>query len=183
MALPNWLTVFLLGTYFGQREITRAPGPAAAWIACLVAFTLAWLAVAPHLPFTEGFPFSRPSSPGPLAAIVVSAAISLLYVVFTLLAFAIFTKFNAPWLVTFIAKNTLIVFLVHMPVYYVAVRWLPERTLGHIWRSVIIFVICLPCLAVVSDLIRRSALVTAVRAWCYVRLVGGDPAFPGALSS
>lgn len=158
MLLPNWSTVFLLGCWSQRRSARGWPGARHAFTsirapAVLVGGAGAWLIVASRVPFERTFPFMRLPVGGALAeALLVSAMVSVIYIVVTDLVFRSVAARPAPRPVRFIARNTLVIFLVHMPLYYavwpVVADWHPFV------RSAVYMVICLPGLAWVSEAIR-----------------------------
>jgi hypothetical protein len=84
--------------------------------------------------------------------------VSLLYVGTTALLFEATRFAPAPALVRFVARNSLIIFLVHMPVYFLLEPVLAAWTTSYSTRVVILLVVCLPGLAVVSE-----GIITIVR--------------------
>lgn len=122
MALPNWGTVFLLGLFYGQRvpaeEVRRRalPRPVAASLLLVPAL---WPLATRSLVVGRGFPFQRLVAGAPVATLLVtSTAITFLYLGYTWIAFQL-TR-TAPDLapVRFFARNTLVIFLAHMPLVY-----------------------------------------------------------------
>jgi hypothetical protein len=169
MILPNWATVFLLGVWYGQRQRTTTAlnGPLA--LAIIVGFLVVWVSVAWRLPLDNyGFPFMGPQAGSPIGFIAMSAAVSMLYIGSAWLTFAATSRYGAPAAVRFIARNTLIVFLAHMPIYYALVPWLSTRVPDRSTRAAIFLIICLPVLAWVSEgvrwLVRPRELRRAVEA-------------------
>lgn len=114
MAVTNWLTVWLMGLYAGRM----APKPPPAWTV-----TAAALAVAAPLvgglvwPFDDGFPFRGLPAAGAWSRLVASVGVSLFYAGATWLAFAATLRLARSRVVEFLAAQTVIVFVVHMPVY------------------------------------------------------------------
>lgn len=171
MLLPNWATAFLLGAWYGQRQRTSTALSGLSALAALVAFLAIWVPIAHRLPLDDSFPFMRPRSGSALGLLGVSTAISMLYAGITWLTFAVTSRYDAPGAIRFIARNTLIVFLAHMPVYYVLVppfaEWIPNRSV----RATVFMIICLPGLALVSEGVRHLIrprelrLAVAARLW------------------
>ena len=159
MLLTNWASVLLLGFYWGRREhaVDRHAPAAAAGFATLLAVLLVasaaifWnlLQTVPTFPLMTVAPGS-----GWAANLIVAAGTSWLYFVTTLLVFAVATRLPAPALATFLARNSLIVFLVHMPVYYALTPVLTGLGLGYWPRALVQFVVCLFGLALLSEAIR-----------------------------
>jgi hypothetical protein len=65
---------------------------------------------------------------------------------------------TTPAAVAFIARNSLIIFLVHMPVYYVLTPILAAWTTSYWTKVAIQLLVCLPGLGLISE-----AIVAAVR--------------------
>jgi len=159
MLLTNWTSVLLLGFYCGSRQPApeRHAPVAAAGFATLLAVLLAgsaaifWnlLQTVPTFPLMTIAPGS-----GWGAALIVAAGTSWCYFVTTLLVFAVARRLPAPALAKFIARNSLIVFLVHMPVYFALSPVLTGLGLGYWPRALVQFVICLFGLALFSEAIR-----------------------------
>ena len=159
MLLTNWTSVLLLGFYCGSRQPApeRHAPVAAAGFATLLAVLLAgsaaifWnlLQTVPTFPLMTIAPGS-----GWSAALIVAAGTSWCYFVTTLLVFAVARRLPAPALAKFIARNSLIVFLVHMPVYFALSPVLTGLGLGYWPRALVQFVICLFGLALFSEAIR-----------------------------
>jgi fucose 4-O-acetylase-like acetyltransferase len=180
MLLTNWIAVFLLGMARGADADNARPSVAEAfrpangrWAAtfmlatrsgryavALVAGLTAWGVAMHFLPFEPTFPFMTLSGWPPAASLVfVSASVSLLYVGTTMLLFeAIRHLETTPAPVAFIARNSLIIFLVHMPVYYLLGPILASWTTSYGTRAAIQLLVCLPGLALVSE-----GIVAAVR--------------------
>jgi fucose 4-O-acetylase-like acetyltransferase len=137
-----------------------------------------WLRWIPRLSLVNDYPFCRTADAGMPSIILLSATISTVYVALVLCAFGIFAGLKAPRVVTFIAQNTLIIFLAHMPVYYVVRHWLPDDALSPSARSFVLIAICLPGLALVSSAVRRGAWVPALRRRASIAFTGHEPPAP-----
>jgi hypothetical protein len=162
MAVTNWMTVFLLGTWHGQRDgrLTKAAaeplGVNGLAVAALVVAVGGWATLAAGMPFDRrAFPFIElPSHQALVTALLESAMVSTIYVGVTWLMFRSVERVPAPRPVRFVARNTLIVLLAHMPVYYVAGSIVATRVTSIGLRSAIYFTLCLPGLALVSEAVR-----------------------------
>jgi hypothetical protein len=173
MTLPNWISVFLLGYYMSQRQVIAAPGPAWVWAIGLVVCGYLWFAIAANAPLVRTFPLMRPVDPSVTSTVMVSCAISALYLGATSFAFATFSKLPAAAVVTFIARNTIVIFIAHMPIIFALLRVLPDRPDTLLWRTAILMIVSLPGLAVVSHVVRQIPLISSSRAWLHARLVPG----------
>lgn len=171
MLLPNWATAFLLGVWYGQQQRTSTSLSGLSALAALIVFFAVWVPISHRLPLDDSFPFMRPLSGSILGLIGVSALVSMLYVGVTWLAFAVTSRSQAPAAVRFIARNTLIVFLAHMPVYYLLVSEFAARIPNRSLRATLFMIICLPGLALVSEGVRylirprELRLSVAARLW------------------
>lgn len=171
MLLPNWATAFLLGVWYGQQQRTSTSLSGLSALAVLIAFFAVWVPISHRLPLDDSFPFMRPLSGSMLGLIGVSALVSMLYVGVTWLTFAVTSRSQAPAAVRFIARNTLIVFLAHMPVYYLLVSEFAARIPNRSLRATLFMIICLPGLALVSEGVRylirprELRLSVAARLW------------------
>lgn len=167
MLFTNWTAVFLLGMYHGQQGAERNGGayravlPACVLAAGLVVSALAFrfVGVVPTFPFMTVAGGSEA-----LAAAVVSSGASALYLGTTALVFAVSSHLVAPAAVRFISRNSLVVFLVHMPVFFALAPVLAGQGLGYWPRAAIQFTVCLPGLALLSEAIQAGLRSTRVRA-------------------
>ena len=156
MLLTNWMTVFLLGMLWGSRTTSVTHGGASSYIAALagglVASAIGWGFMNPE----ATFPFmTLKGVPQTAGVFLVSTAVSILYVFATLLAFAAAQRLNSPRPVKFLARNSLLVFLAHMPVYFTLHPLLLSTQLTYAWRTLILFVVCLLVLSLGSELVTR----------------------------
>jgi fucose 4-O-acetylase-like acetyltransferase len=144
MAVTNWLTVFLLGVYAGQRpDGTRYPAWTTAAAFGAVALPLALGGVRP---FDEDFPFRSLPAAGALAPLVSSVGVSLLYAGATWLMFRAASGLGRSRAVEFLSAQTLIIFVAHMPLYYALMRVIGDWPRGA--RAVPLMLLCYPGLAV-----------------------------------
>ncbi|MCX6545035.1 MAG: acyltransferase [Acidobacteria bacterium] len=182
MLVPNWITVFLLGTWFGQRTHVATGGPDEArsggwrngvfgYSLLLAGWAAGWALAVRPLVREFSFPFMRLSSTGRVSdALITSIAASTVYLVYTLLSFHVARRTSAPGWVRFIARNTLIIFIAHMPVYYALGDLLNGLRLSYLQRSIIHVSVCLVGLAFVSEFIRKAVRPVAARQWLAARL-------------
>ncbi len=146
MLLSNWLTPLLLGAWYGQRSGQSGPKPSIGGWPAALALTgglALWAAVAEHLPFVYEFPFMKLAVGNALVgSLLVSAITSALYVGVTWLTFQAVLTLSAPAPVRFVARNSLIIFLAHMPLYYVMEPALTPLMDSRLLRSVLYAVAC-----------------------------------------
>jgi hypothetical protein len=180
ITMPNWITVFLAGCYMGQKDIRSAGGTTAGWTAVLLAGGALWLAVGARAPLAETFPIMTLAPASLAGALAVSVAVSVVYLGTTLCAFAIFATCPSSRVVAFFARNTLIVFVAHMPVVYWLLRVLPNPAQSA-WTSAVLILVCLPGLAGVSEIVRSATPITALRSWARRRVVSREPSSTAAV--
>jgi peptidoglycan/LPS O-acetylase OafA/YrhL len=94
--------------------------------------------------------------------LTVSAGVSALYLLPTVITFEATRRLAAPAAVRFIARNTPIIFLAHMPVFLALHPVLVAWQLGYAARVIVQLLVCLVGLAALSEaihrLLERSAL-------------------------
>lgn len=154
MLLTNWLGVFLLGQYCGQRLADdRTWQPPRAWGVLVVVLAAWFLLAAGAWSFDEGFPFRLTTGAVWNARLASAAGVSVLYLGATWLIYRVASRLPGLALVRFLAANTIVVFVVHMPLFYLAhpaLEWM-----GRGERRVALFAICLFGLAGAGEVARR----------------------------
>ena len=187
MLFTNWAAVFLLGMVRGSEDSSVAPREAALkgrptyTVALLLAFLAAWASAMQMLPFERTFPLQSINGwPGVAGLAFVSASVSLLYLGTTALTFEATRHLSTtPAPVAFIARNSLIIFLVHMPVYSLLTPILAAWTTSYWTRVAIQLVVCLPGLGLLSEgivaVVRPGSLRAPVFEWITMRArIGKD---------
>ena len=188
MLLPNWSTVFLLGCWYRQHPPDTQPLAGthhARWsprhiaaVATLAVVGVGWPLAARALPFDHTFPFMGLPIANPAAeALVISTLISAIYCGVTWLMFLSVRPLGAPWPVRFVARNTLIIFLAHMPLYNRMLVLNHTWGLGRPMRSTVFMIVCLPGLALASEALYWAIRPRDLRDRVYQRL---RPYLPGA---
>jgi Acyltransferase family len=165
MLLSNWFTIFLIGTALGRAQDRRRHTGLGGVIAGVTLF-LAWPLLATFVSWQLTFPFMSIAGMGAgTSAILVSIAISLVYISYTIAAYAISLRLPSFAPVRFVARNTVLVFIVHMPVYY-ALQYILSPYVSHYGtRALIEFLVCLPGLAIVSEALRPVIRPHVWRVW------------------
>src|SRR5262249_3513572 len=159
MNVSNWITVFALGIMEGRTTADverRAPvlsSGAAALL--LVAFVVVWTTAFARIPLTMGFPFMTVALFAPAVALTTSVAVSTLYLVCTLLTVRAVRSLPAPAVVRFVARNTLIVFIAHMPVYYAMQPVVKAATPAYWLRVALYLLVGYAALLLVSEVVQR----------------------------
>lgn len=158
MLVTNWATVLLLGLVCGHRgpeaptRATEVVLPLSLLGLLLLAWpSIAWSSLNPRLTFPF-MTFRTGSALGDLGA--TSAAVTLLYGSYTWSIYRIARLLPAWAPVRFFARNTLFIFIAHMPVCFALQRNLSGR-IGRDWTGAINFLACFVGMAVISEAIRR----------------------------
>jgi acyltransferase-like protein len=167
MLLTNWSAVFLFGLARGAEEGDEPIGSWLPYAAGGIACAIVWAAAVRLLPFELTVPFMTlrgwPAAAGLLA---VSAAVSALYLAGAAIVFEVTRRMSAPAMVRFIARNTPIIFLAHMPVFLALHPVLVAWHVGYAWRVIVQMIVCLGGLAALSEAIRwllgRSAFYSGL---------------------
>lgn len=156
MLLTNWITVFLAGLAWGARPDREPRGSSAPYLVALGGGLAAWALTMRAVGFSPTFPFMTidrwPLLAGTLA---ISVAVSILYLCTTLITFGAMRRLPAPGPVRFLARNSLIIVLVHMPVFIALNPVLTGLGLPYAAKVVIHLAICLPGLAWLSAVVVR----------------------------
>jgi hypothetical protein len=166
MLATNWATVFLLGLISGRRAPEALPRAADLALPLVVVglLVVAWPRIAwPLLGPRDSFPFMRFTTGSTLADLgVTSAAVTLLYTAYTWSIYRITRRLPNWALVRFFARNTLFIFIAHMPIYFALQPRLASR-IGKDLTIIILFLLCFVGLALVSEALRRVLRPTALR--------------------
>ena len=176
MQLANWMGVLLLGLCCGARGI-EAPPRRAVWPA--LAFVIGWPMVMGRFEWELTFPWMSLAGQSPMAsAIEVSILISVAYLLYTLAGFALLAPLPATRAIDFLSRNTLIVFIAHMPLYYV-LDYLFKARISYWPRVGLEFILCFVGLSLVSEAIKRVTDLQPRRDRLFA-LLGALPATKGS---
>jgi fucose 4-O-acetylase-like acetyltransferase len=178
MVLFNWATVFLLGMWYGRRikRRSQAPGGLASSLMLLLALAVWWPFAANRIPANQDFPFRLLQVGGgwiDLAA--TSASISFVYLAYTWCVFQVTRRLPDARPAAFFARNTLLVFLAHMPIY----SWMLRQSFwpqNYAARVAIQFFICFVLLAIASELVLRLIKPKDLRVRAYRLLANASVA-------
>lgn len=155
MLLPNWGTVFLLGLMAaGKRDVCTTTPIYFLIPLWLVIFAL-WAFVTSSLNFDVSFPFRHITSSISFPVVVQSILITLVYSLHTLLFFTIARHLPRLSLVNFFSRNTLIIFIAHMPVIYGGSAFIYSLFESTIVKKIILIVMVYVGLAVISEIISK----------------------------
>jgi peptidoglycan/LPS O-acetylase OafA/YrhL len=173
MALTNWTSILLLGIWQGQQAAEQPPAKRS-WplLALDVAMLLALLLVWPRLiragGLADGFPFSRLTITD--GWLVTSAAISFLYIAYAALICRLARTVPASSVATFFANNTLIVFIVHMPLVYALAPHVYQIVPPGWLRCMVNLAFFFVAPACLSQVIRQAISPQGMRDWLLMRL-------------
>ena len=155
MVITNWLTVFIAGLVIGARP----PRPVTKYRpAYLVALGLFLAAVSLTVGATNpepSFPFMQLGSGSTRDLAMFSMLVSGLYLSTTLLTFEALEHAAAPAVVRFLARNSLIIVLLHMPLFIALNPVLTASGWPYGARVIVHLVICLPLLGWFSEIVTR----------------------------
>jgi len=169
MILPNWLTIFLLGVYLHQQQDKIETNLRTVYLLIIgwVILLLIWQQAANAIGFSGGFPFRQFNNSGLFSLPILSILISLVYLINTLLFFEIARRLPGHWLISFFSRNTLIIFIAHIPVIFELSGYF-YSLFETKWIARIAWIIFLYVgLALISELIQKFINIKSLRerAW------------------
>ena len=156
MLLPNWTTVLLLGMSMHTRGQETKPATLPIYGLGLVLLGIIWTFGMRQVALDETFPFRNfIGIAGFAAALTCSACITFLYVAYTWLVFEITRRLPGSAIVAFFARNTLFIFIAHMPLLFVLQRPLHHMIPTYWPRIALLTLLLYPGLAIVSEVVMR----------------------------
>jgi hypothetical protein len=172
MLLPNWLTVFLLGLFFSQKQDSSNTSRLKYLLPMWLGLFALSAYVTNSIGFDTSFPFRHFANDVTFSAVGQSTLISLIYCVHTMLFFAIARCLPPLRSVSFFARNTLVIFILHMPLIYAfspVIYGLFESTFAKKLSLILLLYIGL---ASVSEIINKSLDIKAFREklWTYLQM-------------
>jgi peptidoglycan/LPS O-acetylase OafA/YrhL len=182
MFFTSWITVFVLGMLNGSRtEVSSASSPLP-YALLLLAGGFVWAKAAWALGLAPTFPLMTVSGwDAVTSALTVSIGASTLYFVVTALVFEVTRRLPAPAVVRLVARNSLIVFLAHMPIFFALNPVLVSAGFSYASRVAIELGVCGVALTAVSEMISRLGVADALRARLLARH-GGNGTLQAALT-
>jgi len=155
MLLPNWLTVFLLGAYLhNKKDSFWQPKTTVILFIWLIAIAF-WSSPINGLSFDGSFPFRALNVDVLWTLPLRSLLISCIYLISTIVVFELFRCLPKLNIISFFARNSLITFIIHMPLIYAFsadVYHLFDSTWAGKWTLIAIIYIGL---AIVSEFIQK----------------------------
>jgi hypothetical protein len=167
MALSNWTSVLLLGLWQGQQPEKSPPATWRPLAGLLVAFVLlvaAWPMVVNGVIGELSFPFMKVRGPGrTMIALVTSMAVTLVYLAHTTLVYQLTRRLPPGSVVQLSARNTLLVFIAHMPLYYTTDGLIKNWSSSYWLWVVCRLLLCLVFLTLCSELLGRLIRLKRLR--------------------
>jgi hypothetical protein len=166
MMLPNWITVFLFGMFMHDRTQETRRVSLLIYALSLVCLVVAWDLAARGVTFDAAFPFRNSTSitlTGWSGLVMRAASVTFLYVIYTWLVFEITRRLKEYAMVRFFARQTLFIFVAHMPILFALQRFLPQFIFNYWYRVMISMLILYVGLAFVSEWIIRKFQLGIVR--------------------
>ena len=157
MFISNWLTLFVMGGYLKSKVDIRKQKDFVLVLAlgCVCIFLLNKFVQL--FPFERSFPFWHIETWQGLGKyFVTSGCITITYLCYTLFAFEICRRIPSGKVIQFFSRNTLIIFLCHMPlIYAISPIWYPIIESNWLKRWVLILIVYLG-LALVSEALDKA---------------------------
>jgi hypothetical protein len=148
--------VFITGMVMAARLAPARSGFAPAYLAALAAIVAATSGTVGAMQPTTDFPFMTFGGGSIGAAAAFSVVVSTLYLSSALLVFKAFEHAAAPAAIRFLARNSLIIVLLHMPLFYLIHPALERAGWSYGARLVIELVLYLPGLAWFSEIVTTA---------------------------
>lgn len=121
MLFPNWLTIFLLGIYFKDIKDSPRDSSVFPYVIGWITFTGLWALLLNSIEVGRRFPFQHINIASDLISTCIeSIFVSILYMAHCYFFVTVFSRIKANNIVRFFSRNTIIVFIGHMPFYAVA---------------------------------------------------------------
>lgn len=166
MLLPNWGTIFLLGFLLAKIKDVSTPSGLYPYIGLWFTVFALWAAATNNIGFDASFPFRNMLNPFyslAFSSFAQSIFITFVYCMHTILFFAIARRLPRLTLISFFSRNTLIIFIAHMPVIYGTSSFI-YSLFEPVWLKKIILILLLYVgLAIVSEIISKVLDVKKLR--------------------
>lgn len=163
MLLPNWLSVFLLGFFLAKKGDDANTSKLFYLVPLWLVFFALWAVITNHIGFDNAFPFRKMIGDIPFSPVLRSILVSLVYCTHTMLFFAIARHLPPFRLTSFFARNTLVIFIVHMPVIYGFSPFIYSLFESTFSKKLVLILILYVGIALVSEMIKRIVGITAIR--------------------
>src|SRR5262245_1369340 len=165
MFVTSWLTVFVLGMLKGSRTDVSSESSPLPFALLLLGAGFVWAKAAWALGLTPTFPLMTVDGWDIVtSAFTISIGASALYFAVTALVFEVTRRLPAPAVIRLVARNSLIVFLAHMPIFFALNPVLVAAGFSYFSRVAIELAVCGVALTAVSEMISRLGAAEALRA-------------------
>ena len=156
MMLPNWATVLLLGMYVRNREQEVKHATLAVYVLGLAVLLIAWTFGMRQVALDEAFPFRNfVGMAGSAVVLTRSACVTFLYIAYTWLVFEVTRRLTGYAIIAFFARQTLFIFIAHMPLLYALQPPLRNMIPSYWPRIGLLMLILYPGLAIFSEVVMR----------------------------
>lgn len=171
MALANWTSLLLFGLYVGQQnDITSNEKKGRYFsllleVGALMTMLLLWRPLVETFGIWDGFPFDRiaPGSQEVVSLLGTSTAVSMLYLTYTWLSYRVCLHLPESGVVTFFATNSLLTFIIHMPMVYLLTPLIYPRVPSGTLRVCLDIGLFFVLPGIVSGILRRLAPPSQLR--------------------
>lgn len=172
MMITNWLTIFLAGLWIGQRgpSVRNEVGTALLLAIAMLGLLFAWPYFLSNILGDVGyysFPFMRILMNSELTTILTtSCSVTFLYLIYLVLIYQITLRLPESNIVKFFARNTVFVFVVHIPLVFYFADVFYENVESILLRVIISFLGYYVLLAIISEfLFYRLRLLNELRSY------------------
>ena len=168
MLFFNWQTVFFLGLYCGEHRSKEKPG--SLWVHCLIYGGAIFLwAVANAWPeMAKNFPFRIvQAGSGQFNFMVTSMMVTMVYTGHALLFYHLARRLPGMKMIRFFSRNSMIIFLAHMPLWYFIAPHMRTLIEFHPLRIVADLAILYLGIGLVSSLIVRLIPADRIKTLVY----------------
>ncbi|QSP93853.1 acyltransferase [Marinobacter salinisoli] len=173
MMLPNWLSVFLMGMWLSDKQDKEFGAGTLAIALLWLMGLLTWAWVGGGLSVGNEFPFrSLPGMESGVSVMVQSIVISLVYIANTFLGFQLARRLFSSRLINFFSRNTILVFILHMPIIYAFSSYFYDVIGDHAYKRIMWVVFLFVALSLFSELCERIVNVKKVQLKVYSAVFG-----------
>ena len=178
-AITNWMSVLLLGMYLGQQSegdrLNASKMSLIGHVAVLIIAVATWNLITRTLGVSSSNPFGRLQWGDNTVALISSAtSISLVYFGWGILGFNILRRLPAGRIIQFFGKNSMLIFIIHMPLIYASFGWLyklPGVDSPGLLRLAVNLLVFYVGVGLLSELIRRLIKPVAIRNAVEIKLL------------
>lgn len=166
MLLPNWGTIFLLGFLFANKNDKSTSSSLYPLMGLWLTVFILWALLTNSIVFNTSFPFRNMLNPFnslAFSSLAQSILVTFVYCMHTVLFFEIARRLPRLPLISFFSRNTLIIFIAHMPVIYGTSSFI-YSLFEPVWlKKTILILLLYVGLATVSEMISKVLDVKKLR--------------------